>query len=410
MHSYNTWKARAVLYFKGIGMGGADIIPGVSGGTIALISHIYDNLIEAIASVKVRHAADLLLLIFTFPNTDKRKFYLERLSEIHWNFILTLGAGILTGILSMSRVIPYFMEEYPFFMYSFFFGLIVLSAFIPFREMKKEFTEFVLVAFFAAAAWIFTGSSAVSDAAVTMQKTIAADGQTSSLTYTAGMSGEWKLDLNADEFPASYQAQVKTPSGESLGSFSITLSLTEKNGKPDVSAEISENLEKQGVFLRKSRFNPDPAGGPAAVTVILALSEDTAGGYLHLFFSGAVAICAMILPGISGAYVLVLTGHYKEVLEAIHNFDIATLGVLGAGILTGIMSFIKILQYLLKHYHSMTMAALTGLMIGSLRKIWPGHYLSGDESTLWLFYGALIALFGGFLIWLLETVSRKIEN
>jgi len=112
-------------------------------------------------------------------------------------------------------------------------------------------------------------------------------------------------------------------------------------------------------------------GAVAAYLLFSLMPAATPDAPWFIFLSGFVAICAMILPGISGAYILVLLGKYHYILDAVNNRDILTLLILTAGALVGILSFVRIIRWLLKRYHDLTMAVLIGLMLGSLRKIWP---------------------------------------
>ena len=107
----------------------------------------------------------------------------------------------------------------------------------------------------------------------------------------------------------------------------------------------------------------------------------TPDSWMFLFVCGAIAICAMVLPGISGSFILVLLGKYQTILEAVHRLDFMTLIVFGAGAVTGLMLFVRLLNWLLARYHTLTLACLTGLMIGSLRKIWPWKNFVMDDGV-----------------------------
>jgi len=167
--------------------------------------------------------------------------------------------------------------------------------------------------------------------------------------------------------------------------------------------------------------------------LLLALLISTTGAYLlvglvpvhtpenlpFIFLCGAIAICAMILPGISGSFILVLLGKYHYVLDAVGRFDLIVLTVFGAGTAIGLSLFVRLLNWLLKHHHEFTMAALTGLMIGSLRKIWPWkaapdldlsqdlvntipHHLSAE-----LFVAVGLVVLGGMLVFLLQRYADR---
>ena len=147
----------------------------------------------------------------------------------------------------------------------------------------------------------------------------------------------------------------------------------------------------------------------------------------YLFLSGALAICAMILPGISGAFILVLLGSYKTILDAVHEYDIKTIAIVGAGAIFGLLSFARILKWMFNHQKNLTLAVLTGFIIGSLAKIWPWKKVletktfgdkiitiseqnvspfsfDGDNQ---LITAVILALFGFSLIFILEKVASK---
>ena len=237
-----------LLYAKGIAMGAADVVPGVSGGTVAFISGIYDELLRSIASVPL--ALGLLL----------RGRIVEAWKAANATFLLVLLLGIMTSVLSLARLITYLLIEQPIPVWSFFFGLILVSTHLVVREVR---------------CWNW--------------------GRVVSLLV----------------------------------------------------------------------------GGAFAYWITMASPLQLGQDPLSLFFAGAIAICAMILPGISGSFILVLLGLYSFVLTAVKGLDIAVLLIFASGCLVGIVSFAGILHWLLKRWRDLTLAFLIGLMIGSLNKIWP---------------------------------------
>ncbi|MFT2097069.1 DUF368 domain-containing protein [Marinomonas sp. 2405UD66-6] len=237
------------IYLSGLLMGAADVVPGVSGGTIAFILGVYDRLISALSrvnkdSVKMLLKADFKALWLYFDGT----------------FLLLLGSGILTSIFILAGFVTYLLEVYPSYLWSFFFGLILASA---------------------------------------------------------------KLLIN----------QIQ---GFNWRHFLIML----------LGAGVGMSLS----LLVPTQFNT-------------SLSM--------VFFSGMVAICAMILPGISGSFLLLMMGMYGFILSAIKSFDLLVISIFSAGALIGLLSFSKILNYLLNRARFMTLAALTGVMLGALVKVWP---------------------------------------
>lgn len=297
------------ISLKGMAMGAADVVPGVSGGTIAFISGIYEELITTISGV------NLGLL-----STWKAEGFKAMWEELNGNFIVALFAGILVSIFSVMRVANYLLENHPVLIWSFFFGLVVASIWFVGKQIPK---------------WT------------------------------------WKIVL----------ALVI---GAAVAFYIVSL--------PPLSASNS---------------------------------------YLFLFFAGALAVCAMILPGISGAFILVLLGAYKSITEAAHDFDLKTIGIVGVGAVFGLLTFSKILKWLFVHYSSITLAVLTGFIAGSLNKIWPWKEtlesamygekevvikeasvlpwnFDGDPQTLW---SVVLMLAGFFLILGLELLAgNKPEN
>lgn len=230
-------------------MGAADLVPGVSGGTIAFISGIYERLLNNIK----RFDLDMLKLLF-------RGQFREIWARIPVAFFVALGLGLGTAILSLSHVLSGLFGSHPVELWSFFFGLVLGSIVLLIRE---------------------TWSWKSADFAAFAVATIA--------TY-------WLVGMQA----------FQTPS------------------------------------------NP-----------------------IFLFFAGAIAICAMILPGISGSYLLLIMGKYQQVLEAINDRDFLSMAIFGAGIVVGILSFVRIVSWLLNRWRHITLITLTGIMAGALRTVWP---------------------------------------
>jgi putative membrane protein len=237
-----------LLYAKGIAMGAADVVPGVSGGTVAFITGIYDELLRSIASIP---AAAMMLL---------RGRVRDAWQAANASFLLVLLLGIMTSVLSLARLITYLLAEHPIPVWSFFFGLILVSAHLVAREIQR---------------W------------------------------------NWSRAL----------------------SFAL--------------------------------------GGGFAYWITVASPVQLGSDPFSLFIAGAIAICAMILPGISGSFILVLLGLYSVVLGAVKGFDLALLAVFAAGCLVGLVSFASLLRWLLVRWRDLSLAFLTGLMLGSLNKIWP---------------------------------------
>ncbi len=238
------------LAFRGACMGASDIVPGVSGGTMAFILGIYEELIDSIRTIGRPH----------FIQAALRLRIKELFQILNWPFLLAVGLGILFSILSMSSILETLLVEQPVYLWSFFFGLILASIFTVSKRIKQ-----------------------------------------------------WGLPL--------------------------------------IVATI--------------------VGAAGAYILVGLVPLQTPDGWWFLLLSGAFASCAMILPGVSGAFILVLLGKYQFVLSAVNNRDIVSLAFVAVGAGLGLVTFAQILGYLFKKYHDMTVAVLIGLMIGSLRKVWP---------------------------------------
>lgn len=238
-----------IIAFKGAAMGAADAVPGVSGGTIAFISGIYQELINTISNVN-------LSLISTFKNEGLKAFWIQ----VNGNFLVALLTGIVISFASFMRVAKYLIENHPVLIWSFFFGLVIASILFIGKQIQK---------------W-----SVVTVIAIIL--------------------------------------------GASAAYYITTLPSLSQNDNP-----------------------------------------------LFLFFAGAIAICAMILPGISGSFILLILGAYKALSNAIHDWDFKKVGIFALGALVGLLSFSRVLKWLFKNYNNTTLAVLTGFIFGSLNKIWP---------------------------------------
>lgn len=242
-------KDYGVLMLKGIGMGAADVVPGVSGGTIAFIVGIYEELINSIKSVN----AHSLKLLFTFKIAA---FW----QAINANFLLAIISGIGISIFSLAKIITYLLTTHPILIWSFFFGLVLSSTYFVSKQI-----------------------------------------------------GKWNV--------------------ASIISFVI------------------------GILI--------------AYYITVATPAETPTSLWFIFLCGAIAICAMILPGISGSFILVLLGKYFYIMEAVKTFNITIMLVFISGAAIGIVSFSNVLSFMLRKYHDITIATLAGFMLGSLNKVWP---------------------------------------
>ncbi|MDO6743690.1 DUF368 domain-containing protein [Tenacibaculum soleae] len=302
-----TSKDYLVIILKGMAMGAADVVPGVSGGTIAFISGIYEELLNSISNINLK--------LF---KTLKKEGVKAAWQQLNGNFLASLFVGVFISIISLAKVISWMLISHPILLWSFFFGLVLAS-----------------------------------------------------IIYIAKQITKWNIIT-----------VVLAILGAVLAYYITTLN-----------PMISENSST-----------------------------------LFMFFAGAIAICAMILPGISGSFILVLLGAYKPVLEAVNNRNITTIAAIGAGAIIGLLSFSRILKYLFKNYKNYTLAVLTGFIIGSLNKIWPwkkvltfrtnshGEKVPFNELSISPFsyegdsqiiYASALIIIGFVLILILEKIAVK---
>jgi putative membrane protein len=237
------------LVLKGMGMGAADVVPGVSGGTIAFITGIYEELINSIKGINLK----AIKLFFT-----GRWFSFWK--QINGNFLLAVFSGIAISVLSLAKVLEYLLENKPVLIWSFFFGLVLASSYVVSRKITR-----------------------------------------------------WQY--------------------------------------PKVIALV--------------------AGIGIAFYITSVTPTTTTDASWFVILSGGLASCAMILPGISGSFILLLLGKYSFALHAVNERIILDLLLLGVGAVTGLILFANLLSWLLKKHHDITIAVLVGFMIGSLNKIWP---------------------------------------
>ena len=237
------------LVLKGMGMGAADVVPGVSGGTIAFIVGIYEELIDSIKSIN---------------GTTLKQLFTGKIAAfwkgINANFLLSIVGGIGISIFSLAKIITYLLVYHPILVWSFFFGLVLASTWFVSKDIKQ---------------W------------------------------------NWKTIL----------------------SFVV--------------------------------------GGVIAFYITVATPAETPSNLLFIFLCGAIAICAMILPGISGSFILVLLGKYFYIMEAVKTFNVPVMLVFIAGAAIGITTFSRVLSFALRKFHDITIAVLAGFMLGSLNKVWP---------------------------------------
>ena len=247
-----------LLFLKGLAMGAADVVPGVSGGTIAFISGIYIELINSIKSLNIKALKVL-----------RHQGLAAAWQHINGNFLAVLLAGVFTSLFSLAQVMQYLLARYPLPLWSFFTGLIVGSVLYLLRQHPP-------------------------------------------------------------------------------------------------SLAVDKGLFVLGIAL--------------AYGLSIAPATALEGDHTTMFFAGTIALCAMILPGISGSFILVLLGLYPVFIGAIANVQLDILLVFGSGGILGLMAFSRLLSWLLDNYQTMVIALMCGFLVGSLNIIWPWKLVT--ESVL----------------------------
>lgn len=267
-----------IIFFKGIGMGAANVVPGVSGGTIALITGIFERLIDAIKSFNMK----ALKLLLNFRIKDF-------ISHIDFWFLVSLFLGVGVAIISVAKLFEFMFDNYPIYIWAFFFGLVLASVYFVGKQISK---------------WNFA--------------TI--------LCFIIGTA------------------------------VAVTISI------------LNPASENSTVF--------------------------------YLFLCGVIAACSMILPGLSGSFVLILLGNYQLVMiDAVINMDIAILSPVVVGALVGILGFSYLLSWVFKKYRNQTIGLLTGFVLGSVMILWPW------KNQLLAKFGEKSKLIG--YEWFLPDINRE---
>lgn len=360
---------KLTLFLKGIAMGIADVIPGVSGGTLALILGIYHELVDTIKGLRPHILLDILKWLKGGRRSEDFQKIRDEWTHLNLNFLIVLIGGIVTAILIGSAVIPMLMENYPVATRALFFGLIMASVIVPLRMITyntpaKIATVAIFMTFGAVFGFMFTNPSNTFDMArewTTVQST----GESLKDVTRRGPSG------------LSSEQVFWSPQNDALRD---AVAKTDPTKFAELEALHQQQLEPvvdKDVLKARSKPYDDllvPSGTPVEVP------RPT---LWFVFVAGLIAICAMILPGISGSYLLLILGVYFFILNALKGFlsslahgvlpitqgSYVVVFVIGCAV--GILSFSRLLSYLLHNHPAPTLAGLVGLMVGCLRGIWP---------------------------------------
>lgn len=296
---------------RGFLIGMAELVPGVSGGTVALVTGVYDALIDSASHVL--HGAKVAV---TGP--DRRRGAMAELRRTNWLLVGPVLLGMATAVLTMAGVMSSFVEDRPEHARGLFLGLVAASVIVPLSMLPPRLTH--------------SGQRRLKDAA-------ALGGAAVLAFWLTGLSG-----------------------GET----------------------------------------------------------STSPSYVAVFLAAAVAICALVIPGVSGSFFLLAVGLYQPTLDAVHDRDLVYMAVFAAGATVGLASFVQVLHYLLRHRRRITLLVMAGLMVGSLRALWPwqgdGTRVDGEIKGAgellapydpWL-GPSLLALVGVAVVLLLILVERRL--
>lgn len=428
---------KVILFLKGMCMGFADVVPGVSGGTMAFILGIYVQFVEALKSLNVRWLPAMLRWALSGLKPEGKEEALRHFKAMHLPFLITLGAGIVCAFAIGSVVIPRLMDQFPVAMFAFFIGLILASTIVPFQQMKSRGVVQIGVGL-VVAVMTFVGLGAQSEPTVTWSER-----QLDESLTLEDFNKRFPSIRNAENLYCSNGA-LEGRAGE-YDNAALRAAIAADPEQPGVAANLDticselrarsndvmawhEYRESLGNLGRKDDNNPfNTAIVPAGTPVHIPQPS-----YVFIFISGVIGICAMVLPGISGSFLLLIMGVYHFMLsgalkgfvsEAVHGRvpqeQFIYVVIFCAGCLVGILSFARVLSYLFRNHESTTLAAMVGLMLGSLRAIWPFRY--GDASvgivpflpdTAGPWIQASVALVVGFALvagmtWLAERLEAQ---
>lgn len=359
-------------------MGLSDVVPGVSGGTIAFVLGIYPAFMEALSSINFKWVKHLILHLlpgFKGGNLDKAKHYFF---AIHWRFLLVLLSGMGIAIVIGASFIPALMERYPSQMRAFFLGLVLASIAVPLSFMRR-LTRGTILLTLATAAWVF----------LLLGFQSSPPAQWSQITTT---KPQLLREVSRAHPNMSLPSSIYCPSNTAHDNIELRKAVEAEN--PDQGTMLShlcatldalqDDPESLAIMWREGGLSQSDTNpyGRAEVPENTPIWVSTPSLW-YVFLSGAIAITAMVLPGISGSFILLILGVYTFVFTTIRGavlwvlmqqdnaLPLLYLGVFSIGILLGIMLFSRVVTFMFRRYNDATLAILVGVMAGSLRVLWP---------------------------------------
>lgn len=359
-------------------MGLSDVVPGVSGGTIAFVLGIYPAFMKALSSINFKWLRYLLLYVISGFNKQYLEESKRHFLAIHWRFLLVLLSGMGIAIVIGASFIPALMERYPSQMRAFFLGLVLASIAVPLSFMRRHTRGTVLLTL-VTAAWVFLllgfqGSPPAKWSQVTTTKP------------------QLLRDVSRAHPNMSLPSSIYCPNDTPYDNHALRSAVEATNSEQGTMLwhlcatldSLTEDPESLAVMWREagmSQSGTNPYGRatvPADTTIWVPTPS-----LWYVFISGAVAITAMVLPGVSGSFILLILGIYTFIFTTIRGamlwvlmqqdnaLPLLYLGVFSLGILLGVMVFSRVVTFMFRRYNDATLAILVGVMAGSLRVLWP---------------------------------------
>jgi uncharacterized membrane protein len=390
----------AGLFVRGLAMGAADVVPGVSGGTIAFITGIYARFIGALRSLSVGFLGPLA--------RGRVGAAVVKIRAMHWSVLIPVGLGVAVSVVALSKLITGLMVDQPAPTFAFFFGLILASAYIPLaRVSKRAATGALALALGAVGAWLFVG---LQTDGIEVQ-VARSDAGAKTVVY----AGKLRSPADLETITAARDVHAQ---GSGVVVFDAKGVLAKAGITPAADVRVITHKAAMKTWLETK---------PALVVL-----EEKRASLPFIFLCGLLAISAMVLPGVSGSFLLLFLGQYHAVFTGIHQCighglgllgkepdamtaltahawttDFIFVGVFGLGILVGLAAFSRVVSWLFERFEDVTLFTLTGLMLGALRL--PGEVVYNETGAGGAGWGGVIgaALVGVIIVVGLAVVDRR---